>query len=515
MQTTRTTRLSLTMWIAIIGVLFTYLITRFFHLLALPPFIDEHEVIAFAQDVYRGRLLTGAAQGRLLLVWYASLFQMTGPGVLWLTRGITALFATLNVAVIFSLGKRWASRWVGLLGAVLYILSPYVFFHDRLGLSDTFASTFGLLSLWFAVRFTGKMRPLDSILSGLMVTLAITAKATGVMLVAIPATCIVLLLYGRRMRQMVRGLAYAYAALIFTWVPLYLVLRWRHFDYFGVATTVVGTTKTSNIVQRFAENILIALNFNITYFSIPAMIIIALLALYLIMRKPRIGLLLAACTLVPLAGILAFGTKLSGRYMLLHVPPLLLLTCVAAGVLAADIDRRLPLIQARIPAIVGLVGIAVWAILFALPFLAQAWSDPSTLALPAQDRLEYIEADSSGYTLKDSVAYLNAQAAQSGKKLHAIGLVANCGSLHIVLPPDPNVEIECPLLYPTGIGQPQFAALINDGAKTLTSGDDLWVIYEGLPYATLDGVTAHYELVITFQRPGNLSHMSLLHVTGP
>src|SRR5215475_1263417 len=108
MQNSRSNRLSLALWIAVLGVFFVYLITRFYHLLALPPFIDEHEVIAFAQDVYRGRFFTGAAQGRLLLVWYASLFQMTGPAVLWITRGITALFAMVNVAVIYNLGQRWA-----------------------------------------------------------------------------------------------------------------------------------------------------------------------------------------------------------------------------------------------------------------------------------------------------------------------------------------------------------------------------------------------------------------------
>src|SRR5262249_22593186 len=148
----------------------------------------------------------------------------------------------------------------------------------------------------------------------------------------------------------------------------------------------------------------------------------AVLAIYLIVRRPRVGLLLAACTLIPLAGILAFGTKLSGRYMLIHVPPLILLTTVGLDVLAVDIRQRLSGTLPTVLPVIGGIGIVTWAIVFALPFLMQAWADPSKLMLPAQDRLEYIESDSSGYTLKESVDYLNNQAAQRVQKLHAIGL---------------------------------------------------------------------------------------------
>ncbi len=520
MHNSRSNRFPVALWGAIIGIFLLFLLSRLYHLLALPPFIDEHEVITYAQDVYRGQFLVGAGNSRLLLGWYASLFQMTGSAMLWITRAITAMAAMLNVAVIYNLGQRWASRWAGLIGAALYILSPYVFFHDRLGLSDTFATTFGFLSLWFAVRFTARKRPLDGVLSGFLITLAILAKATGIMFAATPAICIILILYRRQtrqMREMLRGLAFAYAGFLVTWLPIYLFMKARHYDYFGVATTVVGTTQTGNLFQRLIGNVQVAVSSEVTYFSLIAFIVIVALAVYLVIRRPRIGLLLIGCTIVSLGGILAFGTKLSGRYMLIHIPPLLLLTSIALGIVAMDLNKRLSAFRPGTGTLIVSAGVALWALIFALPFLGQAWADPSMLSLPAQDRLEYVESDSSGYELKETVSYLQDYAAQHGRKIDAIGLVANCGGLALAMPFGPNVQIECPLLYYTGSGQAQLAALINDRAKVLGSSqsDDLWVIYEALPYATLDGVTAHYEPMVTFQFPGNLIHITLLHVTGP
>src|SRR5260221_10924066 len=65
-----TIRLSVALWIATLSIFSLYLLSRLYHLLALPPFIDEYLHIVWAQDVYRRRFLTGAENGRLLALWY-------------------------------------------------------------------------------------------------------------------------------------------------------------------------------------------------------------------------------------------------------------------------------------------------------------------------------------------------------------------------------------------------------------------------------------------------------------
>src|SRR5581483_4989759 len=95
---------------------------------------------AWAQDVYRGHFLTGAENGRLLALWWMSLFRLTGDDVLWIGRTVTILFSMIGLATVYSLGRNFASTIGGTLAAAFYILTPFVFFHDRLALSDTYVA---------------------------------------------------------------------------------------------------------------------------------------------------------------------------------------------------------------------------------------------------------------------------------------------------------------------------------------------------------------------------------------
>src|SRR5690242_9345193 len=112
-----------------LALMFVYLFSRLLNLLAFPPFIDEYLHIAWAQDAYRGHFLTGAENGRLLALWWMSLFRLTGDDVLWIGRAVTILFSMLGMAAVYSLGWKFASTIGGVLAAVFYILTPFVFFH--------------------------------------------------------------------------------------------------------------------------------------------------------------------------------------------------------------------------------------------------------------------------------------------------------------------------------------------------------------------------------------------------
>src|SRR5579859_2496347 len=161
MQTTRSTRLSFAFWIAILGVFFVYLVTRLYHLLALPPFIDESIHIRWASDVYQGHFLSGAGDGRLLALWWMSLFQLSGNASLWLTRYATILFCMINVAVLFNLGTYLGKTYLaGILAAVFYILSPYAVFYERISMPDSYVAPWALLAVWFCFRYIRRGRSL-------------------------------------------------------------------------------------------------------------------------------------------------------------------------------------------------------------------------------------------------------------------------------------------------------------------------------------------------------------------
>src|SRR5450432_4298454 len=88
--------------LSIVLLLLLYIFARLHSLLALPAFIDESIHINWAQDVYRGHLLSGALDGKLLAFWWLSLFQLSGGGLLWLARAATVLMCTFNAALLYS-----------------------------------------------------------------------------------------------------------------------------------------------------------------------------------------------------------------------------------------------------------------------------------------------------------------------------------------------------------------------------------------------------------------------------
>jgi hypothetical protein len=493
--------------------LLVYILTRVDNLLAMPPFIDEFLHIQWAQDVYRGHFFTGAANGRLLALWWMSLFQLSGDNLLWLTRTATLLVGTVGVAVVYSLARVLSSRFAGLLAAVFYILAPFTFFHDRLGLSDAYVSTLGILSLWFSVRFAFRGRDLSAILAGLTLTAAVAAKATGLMLVITPAIALLLLVPFSRWRQAVRGIVLAYGAFIITWVPFYLLLRVRGWSYFGVAVSVVGTDRLGGLLERFSGNVGAALMMDIAYLSLAMTLLFCVLTAYLVVRHWRIGLFLTLSSTVPLAALLAFATKVSGRYILFHIPALIVSLAVGLAVTTADLRRHRGLLRTiALPLAVAVP--LVWGILFALPFQAQMRSDPASVGLPSNDRLEYIFADSSGFALNKAADYLLKLSPQNKLPIHVVGLLANCGGLALYIPGHSPVTVECPYITYDGSQQRALADLVNRRATEATDFD-LWIASENSPYISLDGITVPYERVVTFDRPGDLLHVSLYHVRKP
>ncbi|HVO69958.1 MAG TPA: glycosyltransferase family 39 protein [Aggregatilineaceae bacterium] len=506
----RTGRFQYSALVPVLCLFVVYILSRLHHVLAMPPFIDEFLHIQWAQDVYSGHFLTGAANGRLLALWWMALFQLSGDGLLWTTRTVTLLFGLIAVAAVYNLGQVLASRCAGLLAAVFYILAPFTFFHDRLGLSDAYVSTLGILALWFSVRYARQGRDLDAILAGLSLTTAITVKATGLMLIALPVLALFLLIPWARWKRIVRGSVLCYAAFGLTWGPFYLFMRSRGWSYFGVAVSVVGTDKISGVLERFAANVATAWMLDTGYLSLAVPVLFAVLAVYLIIRHRRVGLLLMLGTLLPLVMILAFATKVSGRYILLHIPVLILGLAIGLAVLASDLRQRGGWLGTlAVPLTVAIP--LVWGILFAVPYQIQMMGNPASVMLPGDDQMEYIEGDSSGFALDTAANYLLTVASQRTMPLRVVGLLANCGGLGLELPTHGRVTLECPPINFDGSQQQALAALVNRRASEAASFD-LWMVSENSPYISLDGITAPYDKVITFDRPGGLVHVSLYHV---
>lgn len=490
--------------------LLLYWYSRIHDLLSFPIFLDETVHIQWAKDIYDLHPFTGASNGKLFGLWWIALFGLEGDGIIFVIRAATILFQTITIAGLFSLGRYFGGRWGAFLASSFYILSPYALFYDRFALVDSYVAVFGIMTAWFSIRYTALGKRHDATLAGFMLVGAILAKASGVMLWVVPFLAYWLL--GRlKWPQRIMGIVWTYVSLLLIWLSFDAVLQGRGYRYFSTATTLVGSGVDDSILMRVWHNIISAdgiLTIDALYFSIPFMMLVLLCAIFYLFQNWRNSLFLLASMALPLGGLLAFATKLSPRYFQFHVPFTFLLAASAIFVLARYLHQRFKLALAVLPLLV----LSIWGAIFALPFHQQYFHDPTQLAIPRLDRLEYIQSDAAGFAVIDVANYLKETSEAARQSYYVLGLLPNCDALAIYNRSQDLITVDCPLLKLDRSTQPEIDAHIAELAKSLAIDSRLWIVYEPTPFTTLAGIEAELTFVAQFVRPDELTHLELLEI---
>ena len=149
-------------------------------------------------------------------------------------------------------------------------------------------------------------------------------------------------------------------------------------------------------------------------------------------------------------------------------------------------------------------AIIIWGLLVSVPFFSQYVDDPAQLALPRLDRLEYIEADSSGFAIAEAVTFL-----QQASAHEVIGWLSNCHTLEIYTPDD--ISVKCLPRTPDAAIQAQQISALND----LVAGNQtIWLVYEESAFTTLEGLSDRFVPVQSIQRPGNRTRLTIFQTQG-
>jgi len=102
------------------------------------------------------------------------LFDFQGGHLVW--RGISMIFDILSILMVFALGARMHSRWVGLLAAALYAAAPLAIQKAHFGTVNATASFFVILALYFAVCVQQRGKFLPYLLFGLACGAAVASR---------------------------------------------------------------------------------------------------------------------------------------------------------------------------------------------------------------------------------------------------------------------------------------------------------------------------------------------------
>jgi 4-amino-4-deoxy-L-arabinose transferase-like glycosyltransferase len=374
-------------WPALI-LLFILWLTRITVLDVFPFHVDEGIHVRWAIEVWHGHPFWNISDAKIIAHWPIAAFypQNTAPFV---ARMPTVMIAMLGLAAGYALVLRLFGRNAAFLAGALWICSPYLFFYERMALMDGEIGDLGVVALWASVLLARRGTYRNAILAGVTLAAAILFKLTAV--VFVPMVGLIPLLNGhyplRRRLSLIVTAGIACAACFI--VPLaYIVLTGE--DFFDIPRQFVSVEAAGQGIQFFAN--IEKLWLQLVGFGTPIWVIALLIGLVgLVIFGGRWGRLLTLAWAIALAIILVLGKTVFPRYYVAVLPTALLLAGAGLGVMVnqlklADAARR------------GIV-VAVTLLLAAgvLPFMSNAYNDPSNLTLSAAMQEQYYTGPSSGF----------------------------------------------------------------------------------------------------------------------
>lgn len=364
---------------------------------ALPLHNDEGLHLTRAVEVWKLHPFWEIRDGKIINQWAIALFYPQNAPV-FAGRIATVFVGLIGFAAGYALIRRLFGSSAALVAGVLWIASPYLFFFDRLALSDAEAGALVVLALWASWRLAERGTIRRAIFAGLALALATLFKFTAAPF-AVSVALIMLLRarYPLQRRLMLLVVVGIVVALCFVAPVGYLMLRKE--DLFSIALGWIGGGSSGASVGQVGIGPNLAMLWaQLIGFSLPiwsAMMLVGLVLL-LIVRPRKGGLLLLAVGL-PLASIIVLGREVLPRHYVVALPALLILGGSGIGV---ALDRWLASKAQRQRAMA--VTSAALAVGF-IPFALHAYTAPDQLRVPEAVWTQYFSEHSAGYGLREAV----------------------------------------------------------------------------------------------------------------
>ncbi|NLX08979.1 MAG: hypothetical protein GXY36_04940 [Chloroflexi bacterium] len=418
---------------------------------ALPAFVDEHSHITRARVAYAFDYNpTLTSHGKLLLYYWIGLFDPRADGDvgLMLSRLSIALFSLLSGAAAAAIARDLFGRGAMLPALAFYVLLPFALFFDRMALADSFAGALAALAVWSSVRLARRPTVGRGAVAGVLLALASLAKLTTALLVALPLITVLLLDDGPRaeswrdaIRRLWRRYGGAWRAAALSFLEVWSVVL-----ALALASVLAGNepilldrhlvdeaTSVASLADKlddFGERLEYLI-------SIPMTLILAGLVLLALGRRPRaIGVPLAWLLLL-WGPLIVIAVVIQSRYLMVGSPALAVLFGGGVAVAGETLAGRWRWATARtLTALLALGLLGGWALGFALPFAANAISDPAALRLPDRDYYDYYRNVFNTWGIRQSLDYLRAHGERNDGQIHAIGVVVHCSTLRLHMTPD-------------------------------------------------------------------------------
>lgn len=381
-----------------------YFLTRFVNLTNLPIFADEAIYIRWAQ-VMRSepslRFLPLSDGKQPLFMWLVIPGLKLFSDPLWAGRVVSVmcgLFGLYGICLFSWL--LFKDRTLTLFSGLLYLISPFIFFFNRMALPDNQLMVTFIWALNFFILSVKTLRLDAAMIAGMVVGAAWLTKSPAVMLfILIPST---LLLFNFEKK----GLAVRTGKLLGFWLivvafgfAIYNILRLgpefhmiatRNKDYiFSIAEIL------KHPLNPLIGNLISAVNWFWVWLTPPIFLLSLLGAIILFLKKQKETVFLLIWLLIPLLAQSTIAKVYTARYILFLVPFILITSAGGVNYLFTNLKSKV------------ITTLLLVLILF-LPVYESLWLivDPGRSWMPKNERQGYLEMWTAGHGIREVADYL-------------------------------------------------------------------------------------------------------------
>ncbi|MDO8583375.1 MAG: glycosyltransferase family 39 protein [bacterium] len=374
-----------------------FLFTRLYNLTLLPIFTDESIYLFWAKFIatHHSNWFMSLTDGKPpLFIWIITIFLKIFPSSMYLFAGrfVSVFAGGVALVGIYKLSIfLFKSKKTGVIAVLLGILSPFMLFHDRMALFDSFLSATLIWSVYFAFRSSTFEKKKDVFLWGLFLGLGLLIKSPAIIFLFLTPICFFMLAY-KKNANFKKLFLLPFFPIAIAWIMYSiqkLSVNYRLVDIKNQQFQLPLEKLISEPFVLFFSNMKELLNWIIAYYTFPIFLIGILGLVFLLWKDFRKGLILLLLWIFPIIIFAFVGKILFPRYIL-FTTPYFIIAC-------AEIIRRLNFNKV----------IIIIILLLSLQFDFYLLTKPELAPLPTVDHNQYVSSQYSGYGLNSIFKFLD------------------------------------------------------------------------------------------------------------
>lgn len=381
-----------------------YFLLRLPNLTLQPIFADEAIYIRWAQVMRAEPTLRfiSLQDGKTpLFMWSMIPTFKIFEDPLFAGRFLSVTSGLFTLLGVYFLSKKIFNKQTAFWASLLYVITPYVVFFDRMALVDAMLSAFSIWIIYFAIWLSKTLKLDIAMILGYLLGGAILTKTSGMVNFLLLPVSILGFNSEKNKRKSFLRLALLWGVAIIIGLIMYNLLRLgsefhqlssRNQDYIFSPLELIGRP-----LDPFIPHLRDIFDWFPKLLTWPILFCGAVGLFYILTNFHKLGLVLLLWGLIPLILDMAFLKTFTARYLLPTIPTLLIIS-------GYGIYHILPRFVSHKP----LSFILMLLVVLPLPlyFNYLLLTDPQKAPLPLEERSGYFEAWTAGYGFSEIAQFL-------------------------------------------------------------------------------------------------------------